>query len=48
MIKMIREEAMIDMKKLLSNELELRLFVKVRKNWMEKKEYLQDAGIIDN
>lgn len=48
MIKTVKEGAIADMKKLLSKKLELKLFVKVRKNWMEKKEYLQDAGIIDN
>ncbi|MDR2598291.1 MAG: GTPase Era [Holosporales bacterium] len=49
MIRIIREMAGLDMKSLLNKKkLELRIFVKVRKKWVEKKEYLLDAGIIDN
>jgi GTP-binding protein Era len=49
MIKAIREMAASDMKRLLGKKnLELRIFVKVRKKWMEKREYLIDAGIIDS
>jgi GTP-binding protein Era len=47
MIKGIREEATFEMKKLLHKKIELKLFVKVREKWPEKKEHLQNAGIID-
>jgi GTP-binding protein Era len=49
MIKAIKDAAIVDMKKLLNDrKVDLRLFVKVREKWTEKKGYLQDAGIIDH
>ncbi|MDR1234280.1 MAG: GTPase Era [Holosporales bacterium] len=48
MIKSIKDAAITDMKKLLNKKVELKLFVKVREKWTEKKGYLQDAGIIDH
>jgi GTP-binding protein Era len=47
MIRVIREEATLEMKKLLHKKVELKLFVKVREKWPEKREHLQNAGIID-
>ncbi|MDR0942891.1 MAG: KH domain-containing protein, partial [Holosporales bacterium] len=45
MIKSIREEAAADMKNLLGKKVELKLFVKVKERWTERKERLRDAGI---
>ena len=47
MIKTIKGEAIEDMKTLLHKKIELKLFVKVKEKWTEKKAHLQNAGIID-
>ena len=47
MIKTIKDEAIADMKILLNKKIELKLFVKVKEKWTEKKAHLQNAGIID-
>ena len=47
MIKTIKDEATADMKNLLNKKIELKLFVKVKEKWTEKKAHLQNAGIID-
>lgn len=47
MIKKIKEESMSEMNHLLHKKIELKLFVKVREKWTEKKAHLQNAGIID-
>lgn len=47
MIKKIKDEAINDMKVLLNKKIELKLFVKVKEKWTEKKAHLQNAGIID-
>lgn len=47
MIKKIKYEAINDMKILLNKKIDLRLFVKVKEKWTEKKEHLRNAGIID-
>ena len=47
MIKKIKYEAINDMKVLFNKKIDLRLFVKVKEKWTEKKEHLQNAGIID-
>lgn len=46
-IKHIKDMAIADMKLLLNKKVELKLFVKVKENWTEKKAHLQNAGIID-
>lgn len=47
MIKKIKSEAINDMKILLNKKIELKLFVKVKEKWTEKKAHLQNAGIIN-
>lgn len=47
MIKTIKDEAIRDIKQLLHKKVELKLFVKVKEKWTEKKAHLQNAGIID-
>ena len=47
MIKTIKDKAIADMKNLLNKKIELKLFVKVKEKWTEKKAHLQNAGIID-
>jgi GTP-binding protein Era len=47
MIKSIREDAVFDMKNLLDKKVELKLFVKAKEKWTEKKAHLQSAGIIE-
>ncbi len=47
MIKMIKEAAIADMADLFGKKIELKLFVKVKEKWTEKKAHLQNAGIID-
>ena len=46
-IKRIKELATQDMKDLLGKKIELKLFVKVKENWTEKKAHLKNAGILD-
>lgn len=45
-IKKIRELSTLDMKNLLQKKIELKLFVKVKEKWTEKKDHLKNAGII--
>lgn len=47
MIKKIKYEAITDMRTLLNKKIELKLFVKIKEKWTEKKAHLQNAGIID-
>lgn len=47
MIKRIKNESIWDMKKLLNKNIDLKLFVKVKEKWSEKRVHLQNAGIID-
>lgn len=47
MIKAIKDAAIEDMKRLLGKKIELKLFVKVKEKWPEKKAHLQNAGILD-
>ncbi len=47
MIKSIKDESIEDMRNLLNKKIELKLFVKVKEKWTEKKAHLQNAGIID-
>lgn len=47
MIKSIKDESIKDMRELLDKKIELKLFVKVKEKWTEKKAHLQNAGIID-
>ena len=47
MIKKLKYEAIKDMQSLLNKKIELRLFVKVKENWVEQKVHLKNAGIID-
>ncbi|MDR3030829.1 MAG: GTPase Era [Holosporales bacterium] len=47
MIKNIKNAAIEDMKNLLKKKIELKLFVKVKEKWTEKKAHLQNAGIVD-
>lgn len=47
MIKKIKDEAVKDMHTLLNKKSELKLFVKVKEKWTEKKAHLQNAGIIN-
>ena len=47
MIKKIKLEAIKDMQQILGKKIELKIFVKVREKWTEKKEHLHNAGIID-
>ncbi|MDR2459079.1 MAG: GTPase Era [Holosporales bacterium] len=46
MIKAIKNDAITDIVALLNKKVTLKLFVKVREKWTEKKEHLQNAGII--
>jgi GTP-binding protein Era len=46
MIKSIKEDAIFEIKNLLHKKIELKLFVKVKEDWVRKKEHLQNAGII--
>ena len=46
MIQAIRAATVADMRNMLKKNIELKLFVKVKKKWTEKKEHLQNAGII--
>ena len=46
-VKAIKDAAIEDMKKLLGKKIELKIFVKVKEKWTEKKAHLQNAGIID-
>lgn len=46
-IKDIKEKAIEDMKEVLQKKVELKLFVKVKENWTEKRTHLQNANIID-
>ncbi|MDR1609658.1 MAG: GTPase Era [Holosporales bacterium] len=46
MIKAIKSDAIADMIAMLKKKVTLKLFVKVRERWTEKREHLQDAGII--
>ena len=47
MIKRIKEQAIKDMGDLLKKKIELKIFVKVKEKWTEKRTHLQNAGIID-
>ena len=47
MIKKLKYEAIKDMQNLLNKKIELKLFVKVKENWVEQKVHLKNAGIID-
>lgn len=47
MIKRLKYEAIKDMQNLLNKKIELKLFVKIKEKWMEKKVHLKNAGIID-
>lgn len=47
MIKKLKYEAINDMQTLLNKKIELKLFVKVKEKWTEKKVHLRNAGIID-
>ena len=47
MIKTLKYEAIKDMRTLLNKKIELKLFVKVKEKWVEKKVHLKNAGIID-
>ena len=47
MIKTLKYEAIKDMQTLLNKKIELKLFVKVKEKWAEKKVHLKNAGIID-
>ena len=47
MIKAIKDAAIDEMKTLLNKKVELKLFVKVKEKWTEKRTHLQNAGIID-
>lgn len=47
MIKKIKYAAIEDMKALLNKKIELKLFVKVKEKWTEKKAHLQNAGIVN-
>ncbi len=46
-IKEIKEKAIEDMKMLLRKKVELKLFVKVKEDWTNKRTHLQNASIID-
>jgi GTP-binding protein Era len=46
MMRSIKNDAIADMIALLNKKVTLKLFVKVREKWTEKKEHLQNAGII--
>lgn len=46
-IKEIKNLAIFDMKKLLNKNIDLKLFVKVKEKWTEKRSHLQNAGIVD-
>ncbi|MDR1365233.1 MAG: GTPase Era, partial [Holosporales bacterium] len=46
MIRSIKNDAIADMIALLNKKVTLKLFVKVREKWTEKKEHLHNAGII--
>ena len=47
MIKKLKYEAIKDMQNLLHKKIALKLFVKVKEKWTEKKVHLKNAGIID-
>ncbi len=47
MIKMIKHDAIEDMRKILNKKIELKIFVKVKEKWTEKAVHLRNAGIID-
>ncbi|MBQ2177291.1 MAG: GTPase Era [Alphaproteobacteria bacterium] len=47
MIRKLKYEAIKDMRNLLNKKIELKLFVKVKEKWVEKKVHLKNAGIID-
>jgi GTP-binding protein Era len=46
-IKSVKEMAIQDMRDLLGKKVDLKLFVKVKENWTEKRSHLQNAGIIN-
>jgi GTP-binding protein Era len=47
MLQTIKTEARRDMLKLMKKNVDLKLFVKVKEKWTEKKAHLQNAGILD-
>lgn len=44
MLKKIRKAAQSDLKKFFNNKVELNIWVKVRKDWRDKQEFLKDFG----
>ena len=47
MIKMVKHDAIEDMRRMLDKKIELKIFVKVKEKWTEKAIHLRNAGIID-
>ncbi len=46
-IKYIKDMAILDMRSVLGKKVELKLFVKVKEDWTEKRSHLQSAGLIN-